>query len=351
MSRTDGSAASVRAWLLWSAAFAGVTTLLVAWRDRLDEVHVALTYLLLVLGASVAGSRAMGIGLAAAAFLAFNFLFLAPYGTLRVDDPRDWIVLLAFLGTGVVVAEQVARAKRAARTAAMLQATDRLKDALLASVSHDLRTPLTTIRALSHAIALEGDDRALTITEEAERLDRFVADLLDLSTLNAGSLKLSIALNAAEDVLGAALQRLEGMRGQRDIVAALDSTEPVLVGRFDFTHTLRALVNLVENALKYAPHGSRVDVIARRDGAWLLFEVSDRGTGVPADEAERIFQQFYRPAAARPDARSAGLGLAIARGLAEAQQGSLRYRPRSGGGSVFELRVPAAGLSAQAMEG
>jgi two-component system sensor histidine kinase KdpD len=112
-------------------------------------------------------------------------------------------------------------------------------------------------------------------------------------------------------------------------------------GKFDFSQTLRALVNLIENAAKYSPAGAPIDLVARRDGRWLVFGVGDRGPGIPASEREQIFEPYYRRPGVAPDAGGAGLGLSIARGIAEAQGGSLDVGEREGGGSEFRLKVPA----------
>ncbi|HKT09077.1 MAG TPA: sensor histidine kinase, partial [Gemmatimonadaceae bacterium] len=110
---------------------------------------------------------------------------------------------------------------------------------------------------------------------------------------------------------------------------------------FDFVHALRALGNLVENAIKYGAPGTPVELDVVRDGAMLVFRVSDRGPGVPEAEQERIFEPFYRPPGVPADIGGSGLGLTIARGLAEAQGGGVRYDARPGGGSIFSLRLPA----------
>jgi two-component system, OmpR family, sensor histidine kinase KdpD len=474
---------------------AALTLLLLAFRGRLDKAHIALLYLLLVLGGTLRGGRRLGLALATAAFLLFNFFFLHPYGTFAVADPLDWLVLLTFLVVSTVAAEMLHRLqvqaevaerraaevdrfatlgaetlnvartdealsaiegvirstlnlevcrihRRAADPAAdslvtwvgengkaavrqgdgtirltdsaqpatdrldeaygillplrvrdrtvgvleigqahpiaftpaqwsflaaltyyaalgvertrlteeadraeVLRETNRLKDALLASVSHDLRTPLTTIKALAHDLA-RIDDRAITIEEEADRLNRLVAALLDLSRLQGGALPLSIELNPVDDLVGALVQRVSGVLEGRDLHVSLDQGGTLLVGRFDFVHALRILVNLVENAHKYSPPATPIDLGVTRAGERLLFAVSDRGPGVPKAERERIFQPFYRPAGTPPDAGGAGLGLAIARRLAEAQGGTLAVAPRSGGGSTFTLTLPAADLSA-----
>ncbi|MEO5589258.1 MAG: ATP-binding protein, partial [Gemmatimonadaceae bacterium] len=117
-----------------------------------------------------------------------------------------------------------------------------------------------------------------------------------------------------------------------------------LAGRFDFIQSLRVLVNVIENALKYSPPNTEVDLVACREGDALVFRVSDRGAGVPAAELNRIFTPFYRAAGGRPDVGGTGLGLAIAHGLAAAQGGTLSYEPRKGGGSVFSLSFQVADL-------
>lgn len=232
-----------------------------------------------------------------------------------------------------------------AERAEALRETDRLKDALLVSVSHDLRTPLTTIKALAHDIGLEGDERGVTIEEESDRLNRFVANLLDLSRMSGGALAVTPEVNAVEDLVGAALQSTSGTVNGRTVNASLDTATPLLLGRFDFVHSLRVLVNLIENALKYSPPNTEIDVRARRSDGMVEIMVADRGPGVPIAERDRIFAPFYRPPGSLPDAGSAGLGLSIARRLAEAQGGSVTFEPRDGGGSCFVLRLPAADLS------
>jgi two-component system, OmpR family, sensor histidine kinase KdpD len=270
-------------------------------------------------------------------------LRVAHANALPVDAERqrflEAISYYAALGT-----ERVRLVATAEHAEALRQA-DQLKNAVLASVSHDLRTPLTTIKALAHDIRADGDERAVTIEEEADRLNRFVADLLDLSRLAGGALVLRPEINAAEDLIGAALQRVGGALRGRTLNASLDPAEALLLGRFDFAHSLRALVNLIENALKYSPAETSVDVSAHRVGDALDFVVADRGPGVPLAEREHIFDPFYRPAGATPDAGGTGLGLSIARGLAEAQGGSVRHEPRDGGGSLFILSLPAADVA------
>jgi two-component system sensor histidine kinase KdpD len=119
-------------------------------------------------------------------------------------------------------------------------------------------------------------------------------------------------------------------------------TDELLTGRFDLTNSLRALVNLIENACRYSPPNSPITIRARREHDTLRISVLDRGPGVPPAERERIFEPFYRPQGTAADVRGTGLGLSIARGLAAAQGGAVEFEPRAGGGSCFSLLVRAA---------
>ena len=332
-----------RAWVLWLVVLAAVTALMYPWRQALNEAYVALAFLLVVQVASARHGRALGLTLAALAFLCFDIFFLEPYGTLAVEKRLDWLILAAFLVTGVVAAQLFERTRLAEHADALREAA-KLKDAVVASISHDLRTPLTSIKALAHDLAATGDERAMMIEEEADRLSSFVADLLDLSRISNGVLPLEPEPNEAEDRIGAALQRVSGAAAGRDLRVSLGPGEPLLFGRFDFSQTLRALVNIIENAIKYSDATQPVDIGVKREGDWLTFSVADTGQGIPATERERIFEPFYRPKGVSPDVRGAGLGLSIARAVMEAQGGSIRYENRERGGSVFYLRVPAVNV-------
>lgn len=522
LGRTRGTAEKL---LLWLGVLAGTTAVLLVLRSNLDKTHVALAFLLVVLGGSAAGGRIVGFVLAGAAFLLFNFLFLPPYNTLVIADARDWLVLVAFLVSGIVGAHLLDRAQERAeiarqrtieverlaalgaetlsagradealdgiaevirgalglsssevlvsrgappvfeplaragasegagsahassaeslaawvaahnapaaqradgttwvgstrpaegiseqwpediaapnnsvralliplvvrgRTVGVLhlrkaedilldpprqqflsalayyaalgvervrlvaeaerseafRQADELKTALIATVSHDLRTPLTTIKALAHGLAQRGEPEARSIEEEADRLNKFVADLLDLSRLSTGGMPMRVELNSASDLVGAAVARVTGALNGRElrVVHDREAGGALLFGTFDFVQSLRVLVNVIENALKYAPPNEPVEIRTERVGDKLVFSVLDRGPGVPAGEESLIFTPFYRVSSARPDAGGAGLGLAIALGLATAQHGALAYAPRPGGGSIFSFEVPAA---------
>jgi two-component system sensor histidine kinase KdpD len=274
-------------------------------------------------------------------------------GVLRVAkaeglrlDPQRWRFLDAISYYAALGVERVRLAAEAEHAEALREA-DRLKDALLASVSHDLRTPLTTIKAMAHDLGALGDERSEIIEQEADRLNRFVADLLDLSRLNANALPLRVELNAVDDLLGALVQRVEGSLGSKRLVVTLPPGDALLLGRFDFVQALRALANLAENARKYDPTAAPIEVTAERLGSEIAIHVADRGPGVAPADVPRLFEPFQRPKRAQPDAGSAGLGLSIARRVAEAQGGRVVYAPRDGGGGVFTLYLPAVDESFQ----
>ena len=358
--------------LIWLGAAAATTALLWVVKSSVHETHLALAFLLLVLFGSARGGRPVGFMLSGVCFVAFNFFLLPPYYTLRLARPLDWAVLLAFLVTATVAAQllhrqQVAlrvaeeraeeidrlaaeqrRLSEEAQHAEALRAADRLKDALLASVSHDLRTPLTSIRATAQELRLEGEARGALIEEEADRLNRLVANLLDLSRLHAGALPVNVEINAAEDLIGAALQRLDGIPAAGDIRVRLPADGSIPVGRFDFVESLRVLTNLLQNALTHSPVPGSIEVRVDVEGDSLRFRVLDRGPGIPESDRERLFEPFFRSASSA-GVQGTGLGLAIASRIALAQRGSVAYAPRDGGGSVFTFTLPAVRL--ESLEG
>ena len=359
-------------WLLWSAIFIAVTGALVILRGPEDQAqtHAILVILLVVLGGSVSGGRALGLTLAIASFLVIDYFFETPRDRLTVSKELDWVVLAAYMAAAYVATELVALARdeaddaraaareierlanervrliEAAEHAEVLRQAAQMKDALLASVSHDLRTPLTAIKALAHELAATGSATARTIEIEADRLTHLVSSLLDYSRIEGGALPVSAEVNTAEDVIGAVARQVVAVIGAHPFHRRVDVEGPVLAGRFDFLHTMRTLTNLVENAAKYSPPTAPIELSAVREGTVLAFAVADRGPGIPGDEGERIFDPFYRRADVPPDVGGVGLGLAIARRLTVAQGGTLTYAARDGGGSIFTLRLPAAELGA-----
>lgn len=356
LGRRGSNIASVVIWCAILALVTGVVRLIRGTAE--SQAHVVLIFLLIVLGGSVSGGRFFGLLLAAVSSLLINFLFQPPLFSFAVMRSVDGAVLAAFLATAYVTTHLLAReragAERArghareierlsdeARHAAALREAARLKDVVLASVSHDLRTPLTTIKALAQDSAASGDANAAIIASQADRLSQLVGALLDLSRLNAGGFPVTPELNTVEDLVGAAVHQLSGVHDIERIHITVDYSRPALLGNFDFVHTLRILTNLLDNALRYSPSGSPVSLTVTRSGEWLELRVDDHGPGIPAEDAARVFEPFYRRPETARSVQGTGLGLAIARQLAEAQGGTVTYANGDGGGSAFTLRLQA----------
>jgi two-component system sensor histidine kinase KdpD len=253
--------------------------------------------------------------------------------------------LLPALGSLVGVAVDRERLAREAVEAEALRRSDALKTAVLRSVSHDLRTPLMAILTSASALSREGleldaADRAellATILAEAERLDSLVGNLLDLSRLQAGAVQAEPAPWAIDDLVVQALGEM-GPRAARVEVSLPDHSP---IARVDSQQVERALVNLIENALKYSPPDEPVRVQVASHGTHGVVRVIDHGPGVASDESERIFEPFHRGRSAG-SVRGAGLGLAIARGFAEASGGRVWVESRDGQGATFTLELPLA---------
>ena len=268
-------------------------------------------------------------------------------GDMRVDGvSRDALratratTLQAMAQYAALGLDRMRLAADAAHADALRQA-DRMKDMVLASVSHDLRTPLTTIKLLAASLVRRGDGAAQQIEEEADRLSRMVGDLLDLSRARAGEMSLAMDVNTLEDLVGAATRQLTPMLGERRVTRVVADDAGPLAGRFDFVASLRVVVNLLENAAKYSSAQSPIELVARRDDGRLVIEVRDRGPGVEEEDRDRIFAPFFRAKHRLADVGGAGLGLAVARMLAEAQGGTLTHSPRVDGGSVFTFTLRA----------
>lgn len=359
----NGKSVRYAQWLLWLSVIVVATLVLRSSRDHIEQAHAAYVYILIVLGATAGGERWLGILMALLGFLSINYFFQSPFDSLMVSGPLDLLALTAFLATALVANHLLFKARTEAekarrhaaevehlsaevRQAEALRESNRMKDVLLASVSHDLRTPLTTIRALAQDIESGGARaraHAGVIVEQSDRLGKMVADVLDLSRLRAGAFTMNPEVNTAEDLVGAAVRQFSGVADVTRIEAVIDYTKPALVGTFDFVHSLRVLTNLVENALRYSPPNTQVTVSVTESNGVLSFKVADRGSGVQKSERFRIFEPFYRRTGAPADSGAAGLGLSIARQLAEAQGGTVTYAERPGGGSLFTFEVPASG--------
>jgi two-component system sensor histidine kinase KdpD len=264
----------------------------------------------------------------------------------RIDqDPLH--LLEVFAGLIGLAIERADLAKEAERIGLQME-TERLRSSLLSAVSHDLRTPLSVITGAASTL-LEGDaslapqvrrELLTSVLNDAERLNRLVANLLDMTRLEAGALEVHKQWQLLEEIIGAALGRLARQLENHPVTTRLSPDLPMVP--MDELLVQQVLVNLLENAAKYAPPGSPLEISAVAAGDAVCVEVADRGPGLMADELERVFEKFYRTpdSSGRP---GAGLGLAICRGIIELHGGKIHAENRPGGGAVFRFTLPLVG--------
>jgi two-component system sensor histidine kinase KdpD len=267
----------------------------------------------------------------------------------RLDDPDERQLLHTVAGLIGSAVERTDFAEEARRAALRIE-TEQLRNALLSSVSHDLRTPLGVVTGATSALLEEGapqDEatrRALLTTahEEALRLNRLVGNLLDMTRLEAGALKVHKEAQPLEEVVGAALNRVDDRLRDREVRTDIPASLPLVP--LDSVLLEQVLINLLENATKYTPRGSPIDIVARAGAGEVVVEVDDRGPGVPAGDAERVFDKFYR--ARETEGGGVGLGLTICRGIVSAHGGRMWVEQRPGGGASFRFTLPLDGSPA-----
>jgi two-component system sensor histidine kinase KdpD len=269
----------------------------------------------------------------------------------RLRDPDERQHLDAFAGLIGSAIERTELAEEARRGRLRIE-TEQLRNALLSSVSHDLRTPLGVVTGATSAL-LEPDgprDEATrrelleTAHEEALRLNRLVRNLLDMTRLEAGALKVRKEPQPLEEVVGAALNRMEDRLRGREVHASVPRDLPLVP--FDSALIEQVLINLLENATKYTPAESPIDIDVHTAGAQVEVDVADRGPGVAPENVERVFDKFYR--VREGEGGGAGLGLTICRGIVSAHGGSIWVEERPGGGALFRFTLPLEAVPPEA---
>jgi two-component system, OmpR family, sensor histidine kinase KdpD len=262
------------------------------------------------------------------------------HGETLNDDQHHLADLFA---NQTALAIERTQSQNAAANAHMQMETEEMRSSLLSAVSHDLRTPLASITGAASTLRSQGeklapsvrDELLESISEEALRLSRLVGNLLDMTRLESG-MELRRDLYPLEEIVGAALQRLEPQLAGREVTAAIPEDLPLV--NVDDVLLGQVLVNLLENAAKYSPPGSAIEIAATATPAAVQMEVRDRGPGFAEGEEKRLFEKFYR---GKPEGvRGAGLGLAICRAIVMAHRGSIEALHREGGGAIFRIRLP-----------
>jgi two-component system sensor histidine kinase KdpD len=369
-------------WRGYLGAAVSVTLVVGILRSASVETAGIAAPLLLLNVVVVARFWGMGPALLAAtsAAAALSYYFLPPHG-FEIEDPDDWIAFVTFLGTAIVAGELASRAER--RTAEAQQksreierlyeelhaAFDRaseaeaarrneaLKAALLGALTHNLRTPLTAIKAAVTALLgagawtptseLSGEGRRellQVIDEESDRLNRYIEGLSSADRRDASQAPM-LRHERVADIVKAAVARAENLTRDHRVIVNL--REPLSLVSVDSASIIEVVYMLLDNASKYSPAGTTIRVSATAfDERYVKLIVADEGPGVPAELRERVFENFFRIPSREPtDPRrvGVGLGLPIARRLVEAQGGTIGIEmPTAGKGTAVVLKLPAS---------
>jgi two-component system sensor histidine kinase KdpD len=232
--------------------------------------------------------------------------------------------------------------------------TEQLRSALLTSISHDLKTPLSAVLGSAEAMRnmwpdladAQRDDLLATIIDEAERLNRFIANLLDMTKLESGAIVANTSLHDVGEIVGSALDRAARILSQHEVELEFAPDLPMLM--LDAVLFEQALFNLLDNAAKYSPAGTAIRIEGWRDENSVCLEVFDEGDGIPIGDLEHIFDKFYRARKGDQVRAGTGLGLAISQGFIEAMNGTITAANRSDrSGAVFTIRMPVPANSTQ----
>lgn len=349
-------------------------------REKVNTTTVALAFLLVVLFVAAFIGRNPALLASVIAVLCFNYYFLHPVGTWTIAEWENLIAWAAFTITAVTAGEISAYARRRAEEAERqkdeikrlydelqiafekaseaeaLKRSEKLKTALLDAVTHDLRTPLTSIKAsVTTLLDSEGGHRTIeldaesridfleVIDEETDRLNRFVEEMVELAKIESRAFELQADWVSLDDVIENALQRAGGVLQDRTVSADLEKDLPLV--RVDEKALAEVIYTLVDNAAKYSPARSKIGIAARKiESNFVEIAVSDEGRGIPSEWREKVFDKFFRvenKVNSLPKSKGTGLGLAIAKGIVEAHGGKIRAEENmSGKGARFVFTVP-----------
>jgi K+-sensing histidine kinase KdpD len=348
------------------------TAALVPFRSDVTQATPALVLVLPVVLAGVVGGRLVALGVAVVAAGAFNLAFIPPFWDPRVGVVDDAVALGVFLAvaltTGTLVAEVAERRQAAelraeeaqalhdryeavvlererlaeeANRVAVLEQVDAQRSALLRSVSHDLRTPLASIRAVTSDLRAGAiyDDATRNelldlVGDEAQRLDRIVSNLLSLSRIEAGALQPDRQAVAVDELVAERVRRLGPLFRQVRVQVDLPDDLPLIDA--DYTQLDQVITNLLENAARHSPPRSTIRVGAIERAGMVEISVADEGIGVTRFDRERIFEPFRRG----EGSASSGVGLAICKAIVEAHGGTIDVQPNAGAGARFRFTVP-----------
>lgn len=359
-------------FILPSATIVLVSLVLLALREAVNATTVAMIFLVIILSSATFFGRNPALLASFAAMLIFNYFFLPPYGTWHIAEPQNLIAWAAFTITAIVAGELSAYARRraveaerlygelqdafeAATEAEALKQSEKLKSAVLDAVTHDLRTPLTSIKAAvttlldseggHRTIELNGSERTDfldVINEETDRLNGFIESMVQLARLEAGTNNANRSSANIEEIISVALDRAEKVIAAHDVVVNLQKDLPEI--RVDSRAIAEVVYNLVENAAKYSAAGTAITITTVSGEGFVTVTIADQGKGIAKDMRSKVFEKFFRIEGERKD--GIGLGLAISKGIVESQGGTIRIEDGEGGiGTTFVIEFPLENVS------
>jgi len=342
----------------WAAGAAALCTLAgLAMTPRFDLVNIAMVYVLAVVVVALRHPRGPAIATAVLSLLAFDYVFVPPRGAFTVDDAQYLFTFAIMLAVALAISRLVEDVRARARAQAALEVeaeTERIRGALLASISHDLRTPLAVMTGASSSLAENGERlgaeerRALasSVFEQARDMSEHVSKVLQMTRLETGALAPDRDWASLAEIAGAVLRRLAGKLEGHRVMVDLPDELPLL--RVDAALVEQALGNLLENAARHTPPGTVVRLRAQPRASEVVVSVEDFGGGLPDADLERIFAKFERGVA--EGGGGMGLGLSICRAIVRLHGGRAWAERVAGGGIAFRFTLPVEAVPAMPAE-
>jgi two-component system, OmpR family, sensor histidine kinase KdpD len=329
-----------------------------------NTTTVALSYLLIVLGVATAWGLAESLVCSVAATLCFNYYFLAPVGTWAIADIENWVALFSLLVVAVVASELSERARQKtrqllqheeekariaelARNAEMIRRSETFKSTLLDGLAHELKTPLTSLKASvsalrSRQIVRSGEETELLeiIEEETDRLNRLISEVLQMARMEAGKLRLNAQPCRVETLIAAARENSQRSLEGRPVEVAVEPGMPDAWADPELAETV--LRHLLGNAAKYSTPGTPVKICGLKGENQISISVADQGPGLSEGELAHLFEPYYRGPATAHLVSGMGMGLAIAHDIVAAHGGRIWAESCPSRGSVFTFTLPTA---------
>jgi len=333
----------------WAVGATAVCTLVgLAMFPRFDLVNVAMVYLLAVVVIALRFSRGPAIAASVLCVAAFDFVFVPPRGTFTVDDVQYLLTFAIMLAVGLIISRLVKSVQRQAAAQAALEIeaeTERIRSTLLASISHDLRTPLAVMAGASSSLAESGerltaDERralAKSVFAQAQEMSEHVAKVLQMTRLDTGAIKVDRDWVSLTEIIGAVLARLGERMAAHRVIVELPDDLPLV--RVDATLIEQVLGNLLENGAQHTPPGTVMRVRAQRRAEEIVVTVQDYSGELSDRDLERVFAKFHR-GSFEGAGTGMGLGLAICRAIVRLHGGRTWAERVPGGGTAFRFTLP-----------